>query len=37
MVTISAAPMAPVPEPETCAMLLSGLAALGVVARRRAA
>jgi len=37
MVTVSAAPMAPVPEPETCAMLLAGLAALGVVARRRAA
>lgn len=34
MMTVSAAP---VPEPETYAMLLAGLAALGVVARRRAA
>ncbi|MYM27325.1 PEP-CTERM sorting domain-containing protein [Duganella sp. CY15W] len=29
--------MAPVPEPETYAMLIAGLAALGVVARRRKA
>lgn len=37
MVTVGGAVMAPVPEPETYAMLLAGLAALGVVARRRAA
>lgn len=35
MVTVSGTPIAPVPEPETWAMMLAGLAALGSVGRRR--
>lgn len=34
-VSFSSAPTAPVPEPETAAMLLAGLAAMGWVAQRR--
>ncbi len=33
--TVSVSPLAPVPEPETYAMLLAGLGLLGVLARRR--
>lgn len=33
--TYSAAPTAPVPEPETYAMLLAGLGLMGAIARRR--
>jgi hypothetical protein len=35
MVTINGDPLAPVPEPETYAMMLAGLGQLGVMTRRR--
>ena len=37
MVSISGTPVAAVPEPETCALMLAGLVAVGFLARRRRA
>ncbi|WPB59378.1 PEP-CTERM sorting domain-containing protein [Xylophilus sp. GOD-11R] len=34
--TYAYAPVAAVPEPEVCAMLLAGLGSIGTIARRRA-